>query len=335
MSLNWQEFEQEQPFAAKLLKSGIEKQRVAHAYLFEGEHGTGKRAASMLFAESLFCSNKLDKVQPCGECANCRRINNGNHPDLHVVEPDGLSIKIEQIRDLRKEFNKSGVESKQKMYVIIDAEKMTISAANSLLKFLEEPNVETTAILVTEQPQRILPTILSRCQTVTFNSLPPEIFTKKLQDAGIHPVKAPLLAAVTNQFQEALSLSEDEWFLQARRIVLKLYEVLKENPLYAMTSLQDEWMGHFKEKAQLDMGLNLLLLLYKDVLYIQLGKDEQLVYPDQRDRLQSDALQTSSRRLSEQMTSILEAKQKLNANINSQLLMEQLVLNLQGGPSFV
>ena len=72
-------------------------------------------------------------------CVNCKRIKNGNHPDVHIVEPDGLSIKIEQIRSLRTEFSKSGVESKKKLYVIIDAEKMTIPAANSLLKFLEEP----------------------------------------------------------------------------------------------------------------------------------------------------------------------------------------------------
>ena len=156
-----------------------------------------------------------------------------------------------------------------------------------------------------------------------------------MQEAGVHSVKAPLLAAVTNNFQEALRLNHDDWFAQARKIVLKLYEALKQNSLYAMTSIQDEWMDHFKEKEQLDQGLNLLLLIYKDVLYIQLGKDRQLVYPDQRSRFATDALQTSSRRLSEQMTAILEAKRKIYANMNPQLLMEQLVLNLQEGPSFV
>ncbi|MBS4179756.1 DNA polymerase III subunit delta' [Lederbergia citrea] len=335
MSMTWQDLEQEQPFAAKMLKNSIEKKRVAHAYLFEGDHGTGKRAASMLMAETLFCEKLINNYIPCGSCINCKRIKTGNHPDVHVVQPDGLSIKIEQIRSLRTEFSKSGVESNKKLYIIIDAEKMTISAANSLLKFLEEPNSETMAFLVTDQSQRILPTILSRCQSIAFKSLPPELFIKKLQDNGVNHVKAPLIAAITNNLQEGLELDSDDWFAQARKIVLKLYEVLKQNPLYAMTSLQDEWTSHFKEKAQLDMGLNLLLLIYKDVLYVQLGKEGQLVYPDQLDRFKGDALQSSSRRLSEQMTAILEAKRKLNANINPQLLMEQLVLNLQGGPSFV
>ncbi|MBS4197986.1 DNA polymerase III subunit delta' [Lederbergia citri] len=333
--MSWQEFEQEQPFAAKMLKSSIEKDRVAHAYLFEGERGTGKRAASILIAASLFCENIQHNFIPCGDCVNCKRIKHGNHPDIHIVEPDGLSIKIEQIRSLRTEFSKSGVESKKKLYLIIDAEKMTIPAANSLLKFLEEPNVETTAILVTEQPQRILPTILSRCQTVSFKAIPGEVLTRKLQDAGINNIKAPLLAAITNHLQEALELDGDDWFAQARKIVLNLYEVQKKGTLYAMTSLQDEWIHHFKEKAQIDLGLNLLLLIYKDLLYIQLGKEEQLVYPDWREKFAADALQTSSRRLSEQMSAILEAKRKLNANMNPHLLMEQLLLSLQGGPSCV
>ncbi|MCJ7842929.1 DNA polymerase III subunit delta' [Lederbergia sp. NSJ-179] len=333
--MNWPEFEQAQPLAAKVLTSSIQKNRVAHAYLFEGEHGTGKRAASMLVAQSLFCSDIQNHGVPCEQCSNCKRIKNGNHPDVHIVEPEGLSIKIDQIRSLRAEFNKTGLESKKKFYIIVDAEKMTISAANSLLKFLEEPHLQTTAILLTEQPQRILPTIISRCQIVSFKSLPTKVMTEKLIEMGIHPTKAPLLSAVTNQIQEALHLEQDDWFARARNIVLKLYEVLKQSPLYAMTALQSEWNGHFKERAQMEIGLDLLLFIYKDILYIQLGKEEQLIYPDQRKKFEADAFRISAGRLSEQMTAILEAKQMLHANINPQLLMEQLMLKLQEGASFV
>ena len=219
--MTWVEFKQEQPYAAKMIKSSLEKNRISHAYLFEGERGTGKRAAAMLFVESLLCEERESSSTQCGQCVNCKRIKSGNHPDVHLIEPDGLSIKINQIRTLRTEFSKSGVESKKKMYVIIDAEKMTIPAANSLLKFLEEPNSETTAILVTEQPQQILPTILSRCQTVSFKSIPSEILSAKLQKSGVHFVKAPLLAAVTNNFQEAMNVNDDDWFAQARNIVFQ------------------------------------------------------------------------------------------------------------------
>lgn len=335
MALTWDIFHKEQPLAAALIQNSLKKDRMAHAYLFEGPHGTGKKEAGLLIAKSLFCESPDDSYVPCETCINCKRAEHGNHPDIHLVEPDGLSIKIDQIRSLRKEFSKAGVESKKKLYLITNAEKMTVSAANSLLKFLEEPNSDTTAILMTEQIQQILPTILSRCQTVPFKALPAEKVSERLVEAGVNEGKAFLLASLTNNIKEALELNTDDWFAQARKIVLKLYEALKQNPLYAMTALQEDWFGHFKEKNQLDQGLDLLLLVYKDLLYIQLGKNRQLAYPEQRQQFEKDALHTSLRKLSEQMTAILEAKRKLHANMNPQLLMEQLVLNLQGGSTFV
>ncbi|WP_114746951.1 DNA polymerase III subunit delta' [Falsibacillus pallidus] len=333
--MTWEQLQSVQPVAMKMIQNSLVKDRVAHAYLFEGERGTGKKDAGTLLIKSIFCDHPSKDYIPCDECINCKRITNGNHPDVHMIEPDGLSIKKGQIQELQAEFNKTGVESKKKLYMISHADKMTVNAANSLLKFLEEPHSGTIAILLTEQAHRILPTILSRCQLISFKPLPPSILKENLKQEGVHPHFAPLLASITNNFQEALDLNNEEWFAQARKIVLKLYEGLKKSPLQAMVGLQDGWFDHFKEKPQLERGLELMLLIYKDLLYIQVGKGEQIVYPDYRQMLETDALQTSARRLSEQMTAILEAKRKLNSNMNPQLLMEQLVLELQGGSSFV
>jgi DNA polymerase-3 subunit delta' len=334
VSITWEQLEKQQPLAARLLKNSVRGGRIAHAYVFEGERGTGKRAASMLLASTIFCEEKGTDINPCGQCTHCRRIESGNHPDVHIVEPDGASIKIDQIRLLRTEFSKSGLESKRKLYIVTDAEKMTVQAANGLLTFLEEPHAETMAILVTEQPQQLLSTILSRCQKVPFHPLSDEQMLEKLLDLGIHETKAVLLAAVTNDLEEAIRLDGEDWFAQARTIVLKLYDILKENPLYAMTTLQ-EFSAFFKERPQLDAVLTLLLLLYKDIFHLHLGMDRQLVYPDLRSKLEKDALQTSLAKITEHMTAVLQAKRKLHANMNPQLLMEQLVLNLQEGPSFV
>ena len=180
MAISWEQLKIEQPIAEKMLKNSIKKNRMAHAYLFEGARGTGKRAASLLIAESMFCELATKQLEPCGVCWNCKRIMSGNHPDIHVVEPDGLSIKIEQIRALRTEFGKAGMESSKKLYVIIDAEKMTVQAANSLLKFLEEPHSDTTAILITEHPQQLLPTIRSRCQMISFHALPAAVVDREV-----------------------------------------------------------------------------------------------------------------------------------------------------------
>jgi DNA polymerase III subunit delta' len=335
LAKTWTQLEEMQPSVLKMLKNSLMKDRLAHAYLFEGMRGTGKKEVGLLLAKSLFCQAPVEGYIPCEDCTNCKRINNGNHPDVHILEPDGLSIKKSQIQALQEEFSKTGVESKQKLYMIVHADRMTVNAANSLLKFLEEPNSETTAILITEQVQRILPTILSRSQTISFKPLPPQMMISQLTANGVNPNLAPMLAQLTNNLEEALELSRDDWFVQAQKIVLKLYEVLKKSSLEAMVHLQEQWFLHFKEKEQLDRGLDLLLLIFKDLLYIQLGMHEKIVYRNEKARFEQFALETSGRRLAEQMAAILEAKRKLQANMNPQLLMEQLVLQLKEGSSFV
>ncbi|WP_203364443.1 DNA polymerase III subunit delta' [Bacillus sp. REN10] len=333
MSEVWKELKELQPVVLRMLTNSLEKERVAHAYIFEGDQGTGKKNAALFFAKSLLCEGQ--GTLACETCSNCRRIESGNHPDVHYIEPDGLSIKKQQITFLQQEFSKTAVEAKRKIYIIQHADRMTASAANSLLKFLEEPNSDTVALLLTEQVQRMLPTIISRCQLLAFKLLRPELLQNRLIEEGISLPLASLVAKLTNNVQEALELSREEWFAQSRVIVLKLYEVLQKNPLEAMVKLQEDFNGHFKDKQQVNQALDLLLLLFKDLLSLQTGKETGLAFPDQLALLKQNALQSSAKRVTEQMTAILEAKRKLDANMNPQLLMEQLVLNLQGGASFV
>ncbi|MEH6853701.1 DNA polymerase III subunit delta', partial [Priestia megaterium] len=95
MGNTWEQLEALQPNVLKILQNSLLKERVAHAYLFEGSKGTGKKQISFLFAKALFCQNPVNH-RPCHECSNCRRIDSGNHPDIHLIEPAGLSIKKEQ-----------------------------------------------------------------------------------------------------------------------------------------------------------------------------------------------------------------------------------------------
>jgi DNA polymerase III subunit delta' len=335
LTKTWEELSKIQPTVLRMLQNSLMKGRVAHAYLYEGMRGTGKKDISLLLAKSIFCQALADGYKPCESCLNCKRINHRNHPDIHLVEPDGLSIKKGQIHALQEEFAKTGVESRKKLYMIVHADKMTTNAANSLLKFLEEPHPGTVAILMTEQAQKILPTILSRCQIIGFTPLSPKNMEKQLIENGVNPQTAPILAQLTNNLEEALEINENDWFAQAQKIVVKLYEVLKKNPLETMVTLQENWFSHFKEKEQIDRGLDLFLLIFKDLLYIQLGKNDKLVHLRESSRLEQYALQTSGRRLTEQMEAVLEAKRKLHANMNPQLLMEELVLKLQEGSSLV
>ncbi len=330
----WDDLEELQPQVNRMLQNSIRKGRLAHAYLFEGEKATGKKEAGILVAKSIYCESPIDG-KPCGNCKNCRRISSGNHPDVHLVEPDGLSIKKEQIQQLQEEFSKRGVESNRKVYIIGQADKMTVQAANSLLKFLEEPASDTTAILLTEQAQRILPTILSRCQVITFRPLSVSHLIRKLMEQGIDAQNAAVAAQLSNRYEEAMELCSDDWFAQAQSKVLKLYEALNQDYMKALLYLQDEWFSHFKEKNQIDRGLDLLLLIYKDLLYIQLDKMDSVVFKKRQAEFERHALQYAQRRLAVNMEAVLEAKRRLMSNTNPQLVMEQLVLNLQEGLSFV
>src|SRR5690625_713284 len=112
----WSAFASTQPLASKIMVNSILKNRLSHAYLINGERGTGKKTLAKLLAMTLFCENRAEDVNPCFSCHQCVRIESGNHPDVHWIEPDGTSIKNEQIDYLRKEFSYSGVESTKKVY---------------------------------------------------------------------------------------------------------------------------------------------------------------------------------------------------------------------------
>ncbi|MCD7036626.1 DNA polymerase III subunit delta' [Metabacillus sp. GX 13764] len=330
MNKTWDELAGYQPRVLKLLANSISKKRLAHAYLFEGKKGTGKKEVSLLLAKSTFCEN-LDGFKPCGHCRNCRRIDSGNHPDVHYIEPDGLSIKKKQIQELQEEFSKTGVESNKKVYIISQADKMTVNAANSLLKFLEEPNRETMALLLTEQVHQILNTILSRCQTLSFHPLPSQTIRNELVKSGVPLHLAGIASQLTNNLEDAIELSRNDWFAEARSKVIKLYEALLSRKDQAIIYVHTQWMPFFTDKDLQERGLDLLLYLYKDVISIQVGQEDAAVYKDQMESLRQHALQITQQSAAGHIETILEAKKKLQSNVNPQLLMEQLVLTLQEG----
>lgn len=328
--MTWNQLLETQEKVVKIITNSIKKQRLSHAYLFEGAKGTGKRQVAFQLAKTFLCEEK-EGVNACESCPSCKRISSGNHPDVHVIEPDGQSIKIEQIRHLKKEFSYRGMESVRKFYIIVDAEKMTTSAANGLLKFLEEPDGQSVAVLTTAEVHRLLSTVLSRTQIISFAPLKPLQLMSKLEQDGVTKPIAMLLSQLTNDIEEATELYADEWIAQARVIMIQLIEEVCTRPHQVMLTLQESWFSHFKEKNQLNIGFDLLLLWYQDVLRTLIANHDQLIFVDQIDILERHALKSSQQKVSQQMAAILEAKRRLIANVNPQLLMEQLMLRLQEG----
>lgn len=325
----WSEITEIQPLAGKILTNSIEKNRVSHAYLIQGERGTGKKTIALLLAKGLFCENRQG-VEPCQICNVCKRIESGNHPDVHWIEPDGRSIKTEQIESLQKEFSYSGLESSQKVYIIIGSDTLTLNAANRILKFLEEPGKQTTAIMLTENSQSIIPTIRSRCQIIDLQPLNSLLFRDQLIEKGMSERNAILMSALTSNLDEALQLNVDEWFVQARKLVVQLVDMFTIKPADTYLFIHQHWIPHFKERIQQEQGLDLLLIAFKDILYYHIENIESMVFFSPNDQeLKSAALYFSDQQLLMILNALLESKRKLKQNVHPTLVMEQLVLHIQ------
>ncbi|CAM5198234.1 DNA polymerase III subunit delta' OS=Ureibacillus acetophenoni OX=614649 GN=SAMN05877842_1237 PE=4 SV=1 [Ureibacillus acetophenoni] len=258
----------------------------------------------------------------------------GNYPNLFQIEPDGQSIKIDQIRDLISEMTRTGFEEGRKFYIIHHADRLNNSSANTLLKFLEEPDGEVTAILLTEAYHSILPTIQSRCQHIKFSDVPRKIIMSRMQEQGISLSMSATVSLVTNHLETAISLAKDEQFAHARKTVLKLVEAVKRNIHEALFIVYDEWL-HLKRGSQIELALDLLLFAYRDIVAVKADSKSVLVYPEMVSSFREIALHSTYEQLSNQMQSILQARQNLQRNMNRTLMMEQLMPNLQEGYTFV
>lgn len=327
--MSWDTLKEKQENVATVLSGSLRKGRFAHAYLFEGNKGTGKKEAAFLVAKSYFCQ-ETEGIEPCGQCRDCRRIDSGNHPDVHLVAPDGQSIKKDQVTGLIREFSFRGLESTHKIFIVEHVDKMTTRAANSLLKFLEEPGGTMIAILLTEQAQQILATVKSRCQVLSFAPPAPQTIELQMADSTAEPIRK-IAARLTADPRKAQRLADDAWFAQARRIVIQLTKSLVNPAHHVFHFLAETWFPHFQDRHQLETGLDLLLLWYRDVLHACMGKQAHLVYTDDNEAVMDTAQRLTEAQISTDMNAVLEARQRLNANVRGQLVIEQLVLKLQEG----
>lgn len=299
-----------QPIVFRQLQNSFEHGRLAHAYLFEGDQGTGKAALALWFTKHLFCLDLQDNM-PCEKCNNCLRINSREHPDVVEIEPDGQSIKVDQIRALQSELTKSGFESAKKVVIIHQAEKMNTNSANSLLKFLEEPPANFMIILETQSLGKILPTIRSRCQIIHFQGLSTQRLQARLEAEQIPTKTASLLANLTNSYGKAVEISKDEWFNEARDSVIQWFNYLEKNDSQAFIYVQKKLVKTFRDKQQQQLAFEMLAYYVKE-------KRNQVIKQDPA------ALDKYNYLLEE----VLLASQKLEANVSFQNIAEQITLRI-------
>ncbi|NLC70359.1 MAG: DNA polymerase III subunit delta' [Desulfuromonadaceae bacterium] len=309
----------------ELLQKSLDGERVASAYLFSGPAGVGKKLLALNFLKIFFCDHK----KGCGTCVNCKKMAQQVHPDLFFLDGSVGSIKIDEVRLIQKHLKYHPLEAPRKVCLIDDAERMTPAAQSAFLKTLEEPRDSTLFILVSSQPDSLLATIRSRCQTINFGRIPREGMTRHLvQHHGMEEMEARVLAAVADG-SLAKALKEDQDLY--RRDRTKLIEEIA-----ALPEAMDNVLPHFqlsrllteKKQAQ-DARLELLQLFFRDVLFLLEGRTEaDLINIDLAEIIRRRAERETSDSLLAKLEALREAGLALDGNANLQLTMDVLLMRL-------
>ncbi len=314
--------------AIHILQCAIKNQHIAHAYLFTGPEGIGKKKTALALAQYLNCE-AADTVsfRSCEHCPSCIQSSSGSHPDLMLLEPNGASIKIEQIRNLLSKVSLRNYESAYKVIIINDAHLMTEQAANCLLKTLEEPTEHTVFILITAQAQNLPVTILSRCQQIQFNLLPPTCLQEILQQ--LHPERQSQIGLVTALAQGSIATAEallaNEEISAARQDFYQLLDKISTLRPAQIISWCEQWDKNKKMvKALLELGQ----LWYHDLLLANTaGQWDLLVNQDYLAALK--AQQTEPQQLLTVLQYFQTGMAQLESNASPRLVLEIALLKTQ------
>ncbi|WDF83345.1 DNA polymerase III subunit delta' [Lacticaseibacillus pabuli] len=315
-----------QPGLTAQFKQIIAQNRLSQAMVFVGQKGSGKMALAQWIAQRLFCTDLQDGA-PCGKCAECRRIAEGNNPDVLTVAPEGQSIKAEAVRNLKAEMGKSSVEGHQRVFIIQDADRMTASAANSLLKFFEEPYPGMVIILTVTNKSQLLPTVLSRAQIIQFPAPSVPATAKVLAERGVATNIAGLLATLSRDVEGDVAVAQDAEFTARLQATLQLLQLLANGDPLAFTYIQTDLMKEIPGRPEQKQVLSILAAAYSEALSRSYGQAPELL---PHDAAVAKLAGANSLSLADGLAAVLRAQQLLESNVNFQAACEQLVLILQG-----
>lgn len=313
--------------AIKGLKRTIKDKTISHSYLFEGEESIGKKKIAYAFAKTLLC--KEQEEFPCNTCSSCTKFDSGNHPDFFVIEPENNIIRVHQVESLIKEITTSPFESPRKVFIIDDSHKMNTESKNTLLKTLEEPPYYVNIILISSSSNNLLPTILSRVQSIKFYPVEySKIIDLLVRSFHKSQEEAEFIAEFTKgAIGRSVSLSDDEGFFQRRDEIIKIIESLINGDKTKALSAMD----FFNEnKGLIDEILDIFLLWFRDLLlFKELGHSELLINKDKIENLSFQS-KVNYNKINDIIVRVQETKHNIRRNVNYQLAIETMLLNIGG-----
>ncbi len=306
------------------LQQAIISGRVAHAYLITGAPGSGKKTLAMAFAQALFCME--DPGRACGTCQDCRRIEAGNHPDMTIVPPEAGRIKIDQVRRLKERFALQSYEGSWKAGIVVGAETMTVEAANSLLKLLEEPSGQAVIMLLSTSPSMLLPTIVSRCQRIAMKRIPRQLIASYLErEFGFSPQRAAVVAGLADgRLGQAKEYAKEENLARMEQI------------LSALAASEGRGLEALRLAAELDadpealeFAMQIIATWLRDMLLAASGcPQDTIVHQNYYDKLLEQSRLYPMAAIRQAVWQVEDAARALRANANRRLTLDALLYQL-------
>ena len=311
------------------IRSAVTENKVSHAYILNGERGSGKKMLASLFATTLLCEKQ--GPDPCNECHSCRQAESGNHPDIiRVTHEKPNTISVEDIRrQVNEDIQIRPYQGPYKIYIIAEADLMTVQAQNALLKTIEEPPAYAVIFLLTENAEALLPTITSRCVMLKLRNIRDTLIRKYLMETMHVPdYKANMCTAFAQgNMGRAIMLASSDHFNEIREEAVQLLKYINEMDISEITKAIRKINTY---KLEINDYLDIIMIWYRDVLLYKATKDmDKVVFKDQITYIQERAKKSSYEGIELILESLEKAKTRLRANVSFDLVMELLLLTIK------
>ena len=309
-----------QPIAYKILKKSKEKNKVSHAYIIETNGYSKGLDIALAFSKYLLCPKSYTNGENCQNCTQCFTIDRNEFIELKIIESNTSQIKKEQIDNLQLDFTKKPIIGDKKIYIINEAEKLNIKTSNSILKFIEEPEEGIIAILITNSVNSLLSTIVSRCQIISLinNNIQENLDTEeKIVD---------ILILDSNEKQQLLEIKEDKNGINRVIDFIKYYENNKEETIIYTNKLFHQY---FTTREELKIALEIILLFYKDVLNMKIGK-KILIFNNYKNDIKEIEEKNDLKTILNKINVLSNIEEKIKFNANATLLIDKLIIELEG-----